>query len=307
MLIGAHVRAGAGLGAIIEHGERAGADAVQIFTQSPRVWKPNRYAHDVLARVAEAQAASAAAGRVRATYCHATYLVNLAGPDPELYRRSIDCLAANLAVAAAIGSAGLVVHLGSHRGRGFETSLPQIADALVEVMGDTAEPAGSSAGSRLPPILIENTAGAGGTIGRSFDEIAAVIAAVASLSRAAASRLGVCLDTQHLWASGVDFASHAGADRAVDDLASSVGLDRLRCLHLNDSKVALGSARDRHANLGEGTIGAEGLAWLLGHPALMGMAAILEVPGAGDGPRAEDVAAARRILAEGIALRDGLG
>ena len=115
--------------------------------------------------------------------------------------------------------------------------------------------------------------------------------------------MGVCLDTQHLWASGVAFATVEDADAVVAAFDATIGLSRLRCLHLNDSKVPFGANRDRHENIGQGTIGEAGLGALLGHPALQDLPAMLEVPGAGDGPRAEDVAAARQALEVGLELR----
>jgi deoxyribonuclease-4 len=148
--------------------------------------------------------------------------------------------------------------------------------------------------------VLENAAGTGDTVGRTFDELAAILeAAGPDRDR----RLLVCLDTQHLWASGVDYGSVAKADRVLARFDAVVGLDRLRCLHLNDSKVPLGANRDRHENIGAGTIGADALGALLSHPALVGVPAILEVPGDGHGARAEDVAAARGALALGVGHR----
>jgi deoxyribonuclease-4 len=113
----------------------------------------------------------------------------------------------------------------------------------------------------------------------------------------------VCLDTQHLWASGIPFATVDDADALIELIEDTVGMARLRCMHLNDSKVEFGGNKDRHENIGDGTIGADGLAALLGHPALQSVPAILEVPGEGDGPRTEDVTAARAVLEAGLALR----
>jgi deoxyribonuclease-4 len=289
MLIGAHVRAGKGLVPALEHGADIGADAVQIFTQSPRMWKPSQYGDEVLAAYRTAQAEHPS---VEATFCHATYLINLASPDAELAARSRACLTANLATADGMGAHGLVLHIGSHRGSGFDTALPAVAAALVGSL-DEVDP--DVAGC---PILLENAAGAGDTVGRSFEELAQVLEAAGG-----DRRLGVCLDTQHLWASGIPFGTVDDADALVRLVDDTVGLDRLRCLHLNDSKVDFGANRDRHENIGEGTIGADGLAALLGHPALQGIPAILEVPGEGDGPRTEDVTSARAVLEAGLALR----
>ena len=289
MLIGAHVRAGKGLVPALQHGEDIGADAVQIFTQSPRMWKPSQYSDEVLAayRVAQTEHPS-----VATTFCHATYLINLASPDPELATKSRSCLTANLATADGMGADGLVLHIGSHRGSGFDTTLPAVAEALVGSL-DEVDPDVDGC-----PILLENAAGAGDTVGRSFEELAAVIDAAGG-----DERLGVCLDTQHLWASGIPFGTVEEADALVELIDGTVGLARLRCIHLNDSKVDFGANRDRHENIGDGTIGADGLAALIGHPALQDVPAILEVPGTGDGPRTEDVTAARGVLEAGLALR----
>jgi deoxyribonuclease IV len=289
MRIGAHVRAGKGLVAALEHGDEIGAEVVQIFTQSPRMWKPSQYGADVLAGYREAQAGHPT---VTATYCHATYLINIASPDPSLADKSRACLDANLATATGMGAGGLVLHIGSHRGHGFEASLPGIVEALVEAL-DSVDCAGGPC-----PVLLENAAGAGDTVGRSFEELAAVIEAADG-----DERLGVCLDTQHLWASGVPFGTVEDADALMDLVGDTVGLDRLRCLHLNDSKVEFGANRDRHENIGDGTIGIDGLAALLGHSAVQGLPAILEVPGAGEGPRARDVDMARTVWQAGLALR----
>ena len=289
MRIGAHVRAGKGLVPALDHGAEIGAEVVQIFTQSPRMWKASQYGPDVLDGYRAAQADHPS---VTATYCHATYLINLASPDPALAEKSRQCLDANLATAEGMGARGLVLHIGSHRGSGFDTALPGIVAGLVGALDSV------DARDDPCPILLENAAGAGDTVGRSFEELATVIGAAGG-----DERLGVCLDTQHLWASGVPFATVPDADDLLDLVAGTVGLDRLRCLHLNDSKVDFGANKDRHENIGDGTIGSEGLAALLGHPDLQGLPAILEVPGEGDGPRAEDVAAARATWERGVALR----
>ncbi len=289
--IGAHVRAAGGIVLALERGDEIGAEAIQVFTQSPRMWKPSQYSDEVLASYRAAQTAHP---RVTATYCHATYLINLASSDPALYEKSSDCLLANLAVARGMGSSGLVLHVGSHKGSGLADALPQITDALERAL----EEAPTVEGEAPCPILLENAAGAGGTVGRSFEELGKIIDATGGRGD-----LGVCLDTQHLWASGVAFATVEDANDTIAALDDAVGISRLGCLHLNDSKVEFGANKDRHENIGDGTIGEGGLAALLGHPALESLVAILEVPGTGDGPRDVDVAAARRALDAGRALR----
>ncbi|HLH27396.1 MAG TPA: deoxyribonuclease IV [Acidimicrobiales bacterium] len=292
MRIGAHVRAGAGLLPALERGGAIGAEVVQVFTQSPRAWKPSRHGPELFDAYRTAQHDHPT---VEATFCHATYLVNLASPDPTVSERSRQTLSANLRVATGIGAAGLVLHVGSHRGAGSARALPAVARALL----DALERVPVAPDRRAPcPILLENTAGAGATMGRTFEELAAVIDAAGG-----DERLGVCLDTQHLWASGVSFADVEEADAVVGRVAATVGLERLRCLHVNDSKVPRGAGRDRHENLAEGTIGEDALSALLGHPALQHVPAVLEVPGEGDGPRAKDVLRAREILERGLAAR----
>jgi deoxyribonuclease-4 len=226
------------------------------------------------------------------TFCHATYLINLAAEEADLRARSRDCLAANLAVATGMGASGLVLHVGSHKGAGFADCVAQVVDSLVEALA--GQPGAAC------PILLENAAGTGGTVGRSFEELATILDAAGP---SAAAGLAVCLDTQHLWASGIGFASVEEADDVVAAFDAIIGLDRLRCLHLNDSAVEFGANRDRHANVGEGTIGAQGLGAFISHPALVVLPAILEVPGDGTGARASDIAAARGALQLGLEAR----
>jgi deoxyribonuclease-4 len=293
MNIGAHVKGGGTLVPSLKAGADIGVTSVQIFTQSPRMWKPSVYSPDMLATFREAQVAHPT---VRQTFCHATYLINLASPNPELYEKSLVALTHTLSVGRAMGSAGVVVHTGSHMGAGFETQLPQIAQAFVRAL-DEADPAPD--GVAECPILIENTAGAGGTVGRSLEDIAAMIDACGG-----DERLGLCIDTQHLWASGVDFSTIEGANALVAEIDDRIGLDRLRCFHLNDSKTPLGGNKDRHANIDEGEIGQRGLAALMGHPAMRDLPMILEVPGDGEGPRASDVLDAEATWTLGVSLYD---
>lgn len=294
MNVGAHVRGGGQLVPSLEYGVEIGATSIQIFTQSPRMWKPSQYAPSVLATFREAQAAHPT---ITDTFCHATYLINLASADLDLYEKSVACLTHNLSVARGMGAAGLVLHVGSHKGAGFDDVVRQIADAFERAL-DSADAAPD--GVADCPILIENAAGSGGTVGRSFEEIEFLIDACNG-----DDRLGLCIDTQHLWASGFDYSSVAGAERLVNEVDRTIGIERLGCLHFNDSKIELGGNRDRHANIGEGTIGTKGLAPLVGHPKIRNLPLLLEVPGDGEGPRAQDVAVAKKVVTAGIKLYDG--
>jgi deoxyribonuclease IV len=294
MNIGAHVRGGGKLIPSLDYGAEIGATSIQIFTQSPRMWKPSLYDDQTLANFREAQANHAS---VNQTFCHAVYLINLATDDKELFEKSLNTLTHTLSVGRGMASDGVVLHVGSHKGHGFDEALKQIAYALEFALDNAAK---APAGVPECPILIENTAGAGGTVGRSFDEIEAMIDACGG-----DERLGLCIDTQHLWASGFDYSTIDGANTLVREIDTRIGLDRLKCFHLNDSKTDLGGNRDRHANVGEGTVGERGLAALMGHPAMRDLPMILEVPGDGDGPRAQDVRAAEKAHALGVAMYDG--
>jgi len=294
MNVGAHVRGGGKLIPSLEYGDEIGASSIQVFTQSPRMWKPSQYAPEVLTAYREAEAQHPT---ITDTFCHATYLINLATGDADLYEKSVECLTHNLSVARGMGSSGLVLHVGSHKGAGFDSVVRQIADAFERSLAE-ADPAPD--GIPSCPILIENAAGSDGPVGRTFEEIGLLIDACNG-----DDRLGLCIDTQHLWASGFDYSSIEGTERLINEVERTVGMQRLRCFHFNDSKIELGGNRDRHANIGEGTIGEKGLAPLVGHPRIRDLPLLLEVPGDGDGPRAIDVAVGKRVVEAGIALYDG--
>ena len=275
MLYGAHVSASGGLSTAIDRAEELGCDAVQVFTQSPRMWKPT--AHDP-AELQRFRRRRDEVG-VEAVVCHALYLVNLASPDRAIRTKSLAAMRASLETAAAIGADGVVFHLGSHLGAGLPGGVRRAVPALRALLELTDD--------RLW-LLLENSAGAGGTIGRSVDELAVVFE---RLDRH--PRLGVCLDSCHWWVSGVDVTDAAALDAALVELDTTIGLDRLRCLHVNDAAVGLGSNRDRHASLGTGTIG-DGMSTFLAHPAFQELPAILETHGP-DGGYAGELELLRRL------------
>jgi deoxyribonuclease-4 len=236
---------------------------------------------------------------------HGLYLINLGAPDVErptgppgkpatqtrnFYRYSVESLVEHLTIGDALGLSGVVVHVGSSVGSTLQEAIARIgagiAEALERAPGQTC-------------VYLENTAGAGDTIGRTFEQLRDVAAATGH-----PERLAFCLDTQHLYASGYPVHEAGGIDRVLEEFDRVVGLARLRCLHLNDSMVAFNCNRDRHANIGEGEIGEEGFRHILGCPELQGLPAILEVPGAeGRGPDLENMERIRRLHVEGLALR----
>ncbi len=281
MLLGAHC--GGGIKGAIDRALEIGADALQLFVQSPRTWRFPDHAPSDLARFRERREEVG----LGAVVVHALYLVNLASPRDDFYARSVDTLRRTVETAAAIGSEAVVVHVGSHQGAGLEAALERVVPALERCL----ERAGEATW-----LLLENTAGAGDTIGRSLEELATIV------ERAGRHpRLGVCLDSAHLYASGYDVTDRATLDRLLLDLDREIGRERLRCLHVNDSKAPLGSNRDRHDNIGQGMMG-EGLQVFLAHPALQGLPALLETPGPdGSGPDAAEVRALRALYARATA------
>lgn len=257
MLFGAHVSAAGGISNAIDRIEAVGGNAVQVFTQSPRMWKPTAHSEEQLERFRVRRREA----RIRYVSCHALYLVNLASRDEEIRARSLSSLRATMETAQGIGADAVVFHVGSHLGYGFDDAVEVVAASLRELLELTTDDLW---------LCMENAAGAGGTIGRSVAELAALCDALDGHPR-----LGVCIDSCHWWASGVDVADPAVLEDAVEDLDARIGLARLRCLHVNDSKTPLCSNRDRHERVGLGVIGA-GLATFLGHPAFNSLPAIVE-------------------------------
>jgi deoxyribonuclease IV len=269
--LGAHVSTSGGIHTAIDRIEGMGGDCVQIFTQSPRTWRPTNHDPANFERFKERRAEAG----IGAVVCHALYLINLASPDDGIYAKSVAALENTVDVACGIDADGVVFHVGSHLGSGFEAGLERAVPALREALKRCSE---------ATWLLIENTAGAGGTIGRSIEELAALYDAAD-----AHERLGICLDSCHLYASGYDVTQRRELDRVLGEIDERIGLDRLRVLHVNDSKAPLGSNRDRHDNIGDGLLG-EDLGVFLAHPKLQKLPAFLEVPGTdGHGPNAEQV------------------
>ena len=274
MLFGAHCSGG--VKKALDNAIAMGADGVQLFVQSPRTWRFPDHHPDDLARFRERREESGLGAVV-----HALYLVNLAAPDDAIYEKSVTTMRATVDAACAIDAEAVIFHVGSHLGAGFDVGLGRAVPALAQVLDRCSE---------RTWLLMENSAGAGGTIGRSLDELAAIFDALDGHER-----LGICLDSCHLFVSGVDVTDRAALDALLEDVDARIGLDRLRVLHANDSKAPLGSNRDRHENIGDGLIG-EKLGAFLAHPKLQRLPAFLEVPGKdGHGPDAHELEKIRDI------------
>jgi deoxyribonuclease-4 len=283
MYIGAHLSSAGGIDTAVDRAEAVDAESLQVFTQSPRAWRPTNHDPASFDRFRERRAEVGLQG----VLCHALYLCNFASPNDQVYEKSIAALRNTMEVAGAIGADAVVFHVGSHLGSGFEQGLERVVPAIEQVLELCTDETW---------LLMENSAGAGGTIGRSIDELAAIYE---RLDRH--PRLGVCLDSCHLYVSGVDVTDALALDTLLDDVDSSIGLDRLRALHVNDSAAELGSNRDRHASIGEGLLG-EGLGVFLGNPRLQGLPAVLETAGPdGRGPDASEVRKTKELHARAIA------
>lgn len=278
--LGAHVSVAGGLAEGLRRGAELGCDAVQIFVKSPSQWQ----AKPILAEDALAFRAAHAAGGIGPLVAHAAYLINLAAPDPQILARSRAALADELRRCAALGVPALVVHPGAHLGAGEEAGLEAIAASLDVVDAEL--------GDCPTRILLEITAGQGTVLGNRLQHLAAIRSRAASRER-----LGVCLDTCHAYAAGYALDSAAGWDDFLDELASAIGFDLVGCVHLNDSVGALGSRKDRHANIGEGCLGLEPFRRLLAEPRLRAAPMILETPfGEDEQGHARDLAVLRSLL-----------
>jgi deoxyribonuclease-4 len=285
MLIGAHVSTAGGLDKAIERGAQLGCESIQIFHQSPRMWRPTRYGPEDFAAFREALDASP----VEAVVIHAVYLINCASKDKELRKKSLTSLTHALRIGDQIGAAGVVLHPGAQKGEPHGPSMKRAGKTIAAALKD----------SDRCPLLLEQTAGHKGLLGRDFDETAQLIDLAG-----AGKRLGLCLDSCHLFVQGYDVTDEASLTAIVEEADAKVGLERLRCLHVNDAAAPLGSCRDRHANVGKGEMGPKGLATFLSEPRFEALPATLETPGPKKkGSSKAEVTAAKRLRREGLKRR----
>ena len=285
MLVGAHVSTSGGLAKAIERGAGLGCESIQVFNQSPRMWRPTKYGPEDFEAFGEAMDASP----VEAVVIHAVYLINCATKDREMRKKSLASLSQGLRVGDGIGAAGVVLHPGAQKGEPHGPSMKRAAKVIAAALKD----------SESCPLLLEQTAGHKGLLGRDFDETAELIELAGG-----GERLGLCLDSCHLFVQGYDVTDAEHLSAVLDEADEKVGLERLRCVHVNDAAAPLGSCRDRHANVGRGEMGKHGLEAFLSEPRFEGLPATLETPGPNKkGPDKREVQAAKRLRRAGLKRR----
>jgi deoxyribonuclease IV len=286
MLIGAHVSTSGGLDKAVERGQERGCESIQIFNQSPRMWRPTNYTEDDFAAFKKAMDGS----KVEAVIIHAVYLINTATKDKDLRKKSKEALTHALRIGDGIGAKGVVLHPGSTKGEALGPSLKRAGKVIAAALKDTDS-------CRL---LLEQTAGHKGLIGRNFDETAELI----ELS-GGGDRLGLCLDSCHMFVQGYDITDEEHLAAVLDEADEKIGIERLGAVHVNDAAAPLGSCRDRHANIGKGEMGRKGLAAFLSEPRFEGLPATMETPGPDKkGTSKAEVTFAKRLRREGLKRRE---
>ncbi|HIE39230.1 MAG TPA: deoxyribonuclease IV [Anaerolineales bacterium] len=282
MRLGAHESIAGGLHRAFDRARSVGCEAVQIFVKSNRSWAVKPLTEEEVARFK----AKAAETGIHPVVAHTSYLLNLASPDGDLWRRSRDTLIIELERCEALDVGWLVLHPGSHVGAGEEAGLARVAQALGEVHAATP-------GFRTQ-ILLETTAGQGTNLGYRFEQLAWLLEQTPQ-----GERLGVCFDTCHVFAAGYELRTRGGYEATMAAFDQIVGLSRLKAVHLNDSKGELGSRKDRHEHIGEGHIGLEGFRHVLNDPRLAGLPGLLETPKSDDlHEDAENLAVLRSLCGE---------
>ena len=271
MRLGRHMPLHSNAVKAVEIARNIGCDAIQIFASNPTGWRPTEGNGAGVAAFASA----ARAFDLQPVVIHAPYLINLAAPDELIWEKSIGLLQWTLQRGTLLGASSVVFHTGSHRGSGVETGLGRIAQAIARILPETQPEV---------MLLLENDVGAGNSLGHSFEQLGTILALLPQYNE----RLGICIDTAHLWGAGHDISTASSAQQVLDNIDQAVGLHRLKVVHLNDTEKALGSHRDVHARLGEGIIGDEGIRALLCDPRLEHASVILETPIKTDGQDKED-------------------
>lgn len=283
--IGPHLQMGAGMLKAANRAGLIGATAVQVFADNPTAWRrkpaPPAEIGEFRRRLEEHGVGPLAV--------HASYLINLASSNADFWEKSVATLVAELRMGAAYGAHAVNFHIGSHMGQGVERGTQLVGSGVARVLAEVAGEAD------IPALVLENAAGSGGGFGASVGDIAAIVEASVRAG-ADESRIGICLDTAHLWGYGYDLSDPDAIDRVFQEVDAELGPERLRMIHLNDSRAERGSRQDRHEHIGAGTIGHRGLRHLLTHPRLALVPTYLETPAMDTGYDAVNLERVRRLI-----------
>ncbi len=278
MLIGGHVSIAGGISKAVERAAERGFNVIQMFASSPRSYKVNAYPDKEIDRFRTLYREHG----MRGLFFHAIYLLNLASSNPDLVGLSVDSLVGYMQFGTVLGAIGTIFHIGSSRERDFDGVKDQVVDKMTEILQKTPED---------QFLIMENAAGSGRIVGDTLAELVYIF------KRLNSPRVKVCLDTQHLFATGIDLRRQDACHDWLKEFDQKIGLDNLACVHTNDSKAPLGSKKDRHENIGQGEIGSTGLKNFLSHPFMKDKPLILETPGFDDqGPDRKNADILRRLF-----------
>lgn len=265
MPFGAHMSIAGGIDKAVRRGQEVGCETIQVFVKNANRWKAKPLEPEVIKRFQQAVEKT----KISPVIAHTAYLINAASPNEELWMKSLEALVIEVERCAALGIPFLVMHPGAHSGAGEQTGLNRITTALNEALKRTE--------NSEVTILLETTAGQGSLLGGRFEHLAQLLN-----DSFYPERLGVCLDTCHIFAAGYDLRTEEASEETFREFEEIVGLDNLKAIHLNDSKGELGARRDRHDHIGMGMIGLEGFRWLVNNPALSHLPMVLETPKGAD-------------------------
>jgi deoxyribonuclease IV len=284
MRIGAHVSTSGGVDKGIDRALDLGAECIQVFSGAPQAWKRKTYKKE---EVADYKKKVADTG-IAPAFIHGLYLMNFASQNPDQLANSYEAIVAEMQAASLIGAKGVIFHLGSHKGAGYESCVNQVIDYCQRILEATTDDAW---------LILENAAGQGGAVGSKFAELGRIA------RESGSDRVKVCLDTQHTFAAGYDLKTPAGLEEAMAEFDAEIGLERLVAVHANDSKIPLGGGVDRHANIGEGHIGRDGFVNIMSHATFADVPFLLEVPGFEDtGPDKQNVEILKELRTQAGAI-----
>ncbi|MBW6431827.1 deoxyribonuclease IV [Patescibacteria group bacterium] len=259
MKLGAHIGISGGLTKAADQAHLVGCETLQVFTSNPKGWNFNVRSDEEI----ESFKNKIKEYEIEYVVGHSIYLINIASPNPYIYTNSINSLISGLVMAEKASFNGVVTHIGSHTGSGFEAGMKQILNALEQVLNTT---------EGAIPILLETDAGSGHRIGCKFSDIGQIIRSLKSDS------IQVCLDTCHSFVSGYEMRTEKGLEKTLSEFDKEIGLDKLALIHLNDSKGDLGSNLDRHEVIGEGFLGLKTFEMIINHPKLKHLPGVIETP-----------------------------